>query len=128
MALPIHSNDNAREGRPGLWIFQGRSVVLLVVGVAAFVGLFRTFDSTGLDLPINAVISLVPLLVMGAFVQFFVNGKPASYAFDSLLFLIWSHLKDRRGTASRETDIEHSSENILPDMYRCILAVAFPIG
>ena len=89
MALAIHSNDNAREGRPGLWIFQGRSVVLLVVGVAAFVALFRIFDSAGLDLLINAVISLVPLLVMGAFVQFFVNGKPASYAFDSLLFLIW---------------------------------------
>ena len=89
MALPIHSNDNAREGRPGLWIFQGRSVVLLVVGVAAFVALFRTFDSAGLDLPINAVISLLPLVVMGAYVQFFVNGKPASYAFDSLLFLIW---------------------------------------
>ena len=89
MALAIHSNDNAREGRPGLWIFQGRSVVLLVVGVAAFVALFRTFDSAGLDLPINAVISLVPLLVMGAFVQFFVNGKPASYAFDSLWFSIW---------------------------------------
>jgi hypothetical protein len=89
MALAIHCNDNAREGRPGLWIFQGRSVVLLVVGVAAFVALFRTFDSAGLDLPINAVISLLPLVVMGAYVQFFVNGKPPSYAFDSLLFLIW---------------------------------------
>ena len=89
MTLEMHPNDNAREGRPGLWIFQGRSVVLLVVGVAAFVALFRTFDSAGLDLTINAVISLLPLVVMGAYVQFFVNGKAPSYAFDSLLFLIW---------------------------------------
>jgi hypothetical protein len=89
MVLEMHYNDNAREARPGLWIFQGRSVVLLVVGVATFVALFRTLDSAGLDLPINAAISLLPSVVMGAYVQFFVNGKPPSYAFDKLLFLIW---------------------------------------
>ena len=41
----MHSNDNAREGRPSIGIFQGRSVVLLVIGAGTFVGLFRILDA-----------------------------------------------------------------------------------
>ena len=33
MALEMHPNDNAREGKPALWIFEGRSVAFLVGGV-----------------------------------------------------------------------------------------------
>ena len=57
----MHANDNAREGRPGVWIFQGRSVVLLVIGAGLFVGLFRILDFAGIDLPLNFALSLLPL-------------------------------------------------------------------
>ena len=89
MPLEFHSNDNAREGRPGIWIFQGSSVILLVAGVAAFVALFRIFAAGGLDWPFALALSLVPLLSLVAYVHLMVNGKPPSYAVDVLLFFIW---------------------------------------
>jgi hypothetical protein len=89
MPLEMHPNDNAREARPGLWIFQGRSVVLLVVGVAAFVVLFRILDWAGWEWPINVVISFLPLLALGTYVHVFVNSKPQSYSADLFLGLLW---------------------------------------
>ena|SRR5205823_12241464 len=89
MPLEFHSNDNAREGRPGIWIFQGSSVILLVAGVAAFVALFRILAAAGLDWPFALALSLVPLLSLVAYVHLMVNGKAPSYAADVLLFLIW---------------------------------------
>ena len=86
MPLEMHSNDNAREGRPGVWIFQGRSVVLLVIGVAAFVALFRMLDAAGVDLPFNIALSLLPLALMAFYVWRFVNDKPPSYAQDLLFW------------------------------------------
>jgi hypothetical protein len=82
VSLEIHANDNAREGRPGVWIFQGRSVVLLVIGAGLFVGLFRILDFGGVDLPLNFAVSLLPLAMMTVYVWRFVNDKPASYAQD----------------------------------------------
>ena len=84
MSLEIHANDNAREGRPGVWIFQGRSVVLLVIGAGLFVGLFRILDFAGADLPLNFPLSLLPLALMTVYVWRFVNDKPVSYAQDLL--------------------------------------------
>jgi hypothetical protein len=67
MALQLRPNDNAREGRPSVWIFSGQSVVLLVIGVGLSLGLFRVANALwGLE--------TVP--------SFFVNGKPESYALD----------------------------------------------
>ncbi len=34
MGVELRPNDNAREGRASVWIFSGRSIVYLVVGVA----------------------------------------------------------------------------------------------
>jgi hypothetical protein len=89
MALELHSNDNAREGRPGVWIFQGNSVVLLVAGVAAFVALFRILVAAEVDWPLAFVLSLIPLLALAAYVHLMVNGRAPSYATDVLLFAIW---------------------------------------
>jgi len=80
----MNANDNAREGRPGVWIFQGRSVVLLVIGAGLFVGLFRIMDFAGIDLPLNFALSLLPLGLMTLYVWRFVNDKPVSYAQDLL--------------------------------------------
>ena len=41
MGVELQPNDNAREGRPSVWIFSGRSIVYLVVGVALGIALFR---------------------------------------------------------------------------------------
>jgi hypothetical protein len=60
-----------------------------VCGAAAFVALFRILASAGVDWPVNLAISLMPLLVVVAYVQFFVNGKAPSYASDVLLLLLW---------------------------------------
>ena len=89
MPLEFHSNDNAREGRPGIWIFQGNSVILLVAGVAAFVALFRILTAAGLDWPFALALGLVPLLSLVAYVHLMVNGKAPGYATDMLLFFIW---------------------------------------
>ena len=89
MPLELHSNDNAREGRPGVWIFQGNSVVLLVAGVAAFVALFRILVAAEVDWPLALVLSLVPLVALAAYVHLMVNGKAPSYAADVLLFFLW---------------------------------------
>src|SRR5580704_11711406 len=93
MPLEMHANDNAREGRPGVWIFQGRSVVLLVIGAGLFVGLFRILDFAGADLPINFALSLLPLGLMTVYVWRFVNNKPVSYAQD---FLNWHLFRFRQ--------------------------------
>ena len=85
----MHSNDNAREGRPRVWIFQGRSVVLLVIGAGTFVGLFRILDAASVDWPLNIAVSILPLALCALFVWRFVNDKPSSYAWDLLMLGIW---------------------------------------
>jgi hypothetical protein len=87
--LEYHANDNAREGRPSVWIFEGKSVVFLVCGVAAFIAVFRILAACGLDWPINIGISLLPLIGVTAYVHFCVNGKPPSYFVDMVLLFIW---------------------------------------
>jgi hypothetical protein len=89
MALEMHSNDSAREGRPALWIFEGRSVAFLVGGVAAFVALFRMCDAAGLDWYFSAGLSLLPMALAILYVAFFVNGKPPTYSLELLLFALW---------------------------------------
>jgi len=89
MSLEMHANDNSREGRPGIWIFQGRAIVFLVIGVGVFVALFRILASIDVDWPVNIGVSLLPLAGITLIIHLFVNGKPPSYAGDQLLFLLW---------------------------------------
>ena len=98
MALQLRPNDNAREGRPSVWIFSGRSVVLLVIGVGLSLGLFRIANALwGLETVPSLIIAIMPLGLITAFVAFFVNGKPDSYAVDLGLWgcfrvLCWLYL------------------------------------
>ena len=82
--LELHPNDNAREGRPGIWIFSGSSVVFLVVGVGVFVALFRILDSAGVDWYVNIFISLLPLAGLALYTWCFVKDKAPSYSQDLL--------------------------------------------
>jgi hypothetical protein len=87
MALQLRPNDNAREGRPSVWIFSGQSVVLLVIGVGLSLGLFRVANALwGLETVPSLIVGIIPLGVITAFVAFFVNGKPESYALDLALW------------------------------------------
>jgi hypothetical protein len=85
----MHSNDNSREGRPSIWVFSGKAVVFLVIGVAVFVALFRILASLDIDWPVNIGVSLLPLAGITLIIHLFVNGKPPSYAGDHMLFLLW---------------------------------------
>jgi len=90
MALEMRPNDNAREGRPSVWIFSGQSVVLLVIGVGLSLVLFRVANALwGLETVPSLLIGVVPLALVTAFVAFFVNGKPESYALDLALLQVF---------------------------------------
>ena len=90
MALEMRANDNAREGRPSVWIFSGRSVVLLVIGVGLSLTLFRVANALwGFETVPSLVIGIIPLGLITAFVAFFVNGKPESYALDLALLQVF---------------------------------------
>ena len=86
MALSLRPNDNAREGRPSVWIFSGQSVVLFVIGFGLSLGLFRVANALwGLETVPSLIVGIIPLGFITAFVAFFVNGKPESYALDLAL-------------------------------------------
>ena len=89
MALKEHMNNCARLAQPGIWIFRGKAMVLLVIGFALFILIMQCLRAVQLEMPIAIVISALPTLGLTAFVKFFVNDKPPSYAFDLLLFKIW---------------------------------------
>jgi hypothetical protein len=84
MALTMHPNDCSREARPAIWIFQGHTLVLLVIGAGVSIGLFRILSSYDVDWWLALIISLLPLGAITAYAQCLVNGKPASYAPDLL--------------------------------------------
>ncbi len=87
--LELHDNSVAREAKPGLWIFRGKSVVLLVIGVGLAVVIFQILYARDLDWYLAVPISLLPLIIMSAAMVFFVNGRPQSYVNDLLLLGVW---------------------------------------
>jgi hypothetical protein len=89
MPLELHSNDTAREARPGLWIFQGKCVVLIPLGVAAFILIFKALASLDVDWYLTLPLATLPMLGFTLFVWLFVNGKPSSYASDLWLLKLW---------------------------------------
>ena len=90
MALELRPNDNAREGRGSVWIFSGRSLVYLVVGVAFGIALFRLANMAwGFDVLSSLVIGIMPLAAVTLFVQVLVNGKPPSHSWDVLCWGLW---------------------------------------
>ena len=87
--LKLHPNDNAREARPAIWIFQGKAVALLVAGAAIFIALFRLLMATDVDWPVALAISCAPLGIITIVVHSLVNGRPPSFAGDLTLLTIW---------------------------------------
>src|SRR5258706_3462482 len=93
MGVELRPNDNAREGRPSVWIFSGRSIVYLVVGVGMGIALFRLANMVwGFDVLSSLVIGTIPLAAITSFVQVLVNGKPPSHAWDVMCWGLWRWL------------------------------------
>jgi hypothetical protein len=90
MGVELRPNDNAREGKASVWIFSGRSLVYLVVGVGLGIALFRLANSMwGFDVVSSLVIGIMPLALITLFVATLINGKPYSYAWDVFCWGIW---------------------------------------
>jgi hypothetical protein len=83
-------NDSAQEAAASLWVFRGPWVAALAGGCAvAFCG-FRVLAAFGVDLPVNLLVSSIPILLAVAFVVFFVNGQAPSYPVDAFRWLLFS--------------------------------------
>ena len=121
MPLELRPNDNAREARPSLWIFQGRAIVLFVIGVGVAVAFYRIFDAAGVEWEFNISLSLLPLALMASFVHLFVNGKAPSFAQDTVAlhafrFRQWVYLQ---GALNRPPQFWIKSAELPPPSQFC---------
>lgn len=89
MALPMCPNHNAEDTEPGVGKFKGYWVLLLFAATLIFVLIWRFCSEIGMDMISSGLLSGSPFVVALAYVQFFVNGKPPSYARDLLLWKIF---------------------------------------
>lgn len=87
MALQQHQNDNARDAKPMVWIFEGSNVYVFVGGFAASLVTFRLCFDRGLSLVESAVTAALPITLAIAYVVCLKAGKPASYDGDMLISL-----------------------------------------
>ena len=87
MAIEMHPNDISRKMNAGIGVFLGRNVVLLIVGVMAFVALMRILTLLYIDWFIAIPLSVLPLSFITLFV-WLTRGKPQSWISD----LAWMHI------------------------------------
>jgi hypothetical protein len=81
----IHANDNAREAKVTLWIFEGSSLYVLIVSVALALAGFRyAYDRLGLGTWASAGVGAAPLVLASVYVLTLKLGKPKSYDVDVL--------------------------------------------
>src|SRR5260221_1126905 len=79
----IHANDNAREAKVTLWIFEGSSLYLLIVSVALALAGFRyAYARLGLGRWASAGVGAAPLVLASVYVLTLQVGEPQSYAID----------------------------------------------
>jgi hypothetical protein len=79
----IHANDNAREAKVTLWIFEGSSLYVLIVSVALALAGFRyAYDRLGLGTWASAGVGVAPLILASVYVLTLKLGKPKSYDVD----------------------------------------------
>ena len=89
MALELHSNDNAREAHPTLWIFSGPTIGFVPLAVLASICSFMILSRNGLDWWVAILVSTLPCVAIAGLAHFFLNGKPPSYLFDLLALASW---------------------------------------
>lgn len=89
MGIELHANDTSHHAEPAIWIFRGKSIGLLALGVLVFVVLFRLLSILNIDWWIAGIISVMPLAALTLIVHLFVNGCPPSYLIDWLFLKSW---------------------------------------
>ena len=79
----IHSNDNAREAKATIWIFEGSSLYVLIASFALALAGFRyCYDALGLGTWVSVLVGEIPLVVAMIYVVSLKLGKPKSYDID----------------------------------------------
>jgi hypothetical protein len=79
----IHANDNTREAKMTLWIFEGSSLYVLIVSVALALAAFRyAYDRLGLGTWASVFVGAAPLILASVYVLTLKLGKPKSYDMD----------------------------------------------
>src|SRR6266478_6313464 len=110
----IHANDNAREAKVTLWIFEGSSLYVLIVSVALALAGFRyAYDRLGLGTWASAGVGVAPLILASVYVLTLKLGKPKSHAVDSFLSLCTTLLRWRRPARAwrRRTERAHDARH-----------------
>lgn len=88
MANRIHQNDNARDAKPMLWIFEGSSILWFIGGLGLSLVAFRLcYDRFGMSIGESGVIGAGPLALAIAYIVLLRAGKPKSYDTDVFLSL-----------------------------------------
>jgi hypothetical protein len=79
----IHANDNAREAKATVWIFEGTSLFFLIVAFAlALLGYRFCYDRLGLGTWGSLAVAVVPLVLVTTYVVTLKLRKPKSYDLD----------------------------------------------
>ena len=79
----IHPNDNAREVKATIWIFEGSSLYVLIASFALALAAFRyCYDGLGLGTWVSAACGAAPLVTATVYVVTLKLGKPKSYDID----------------------------------------------
>lgn len=79
----VHPNDNAREAKATIWIFEGSSLYVLIASVALALAAFRyCYDGLGLGTWGSAAGGAAPLVTASVYVVTLKLGKPKSYDID----------------------------------------------
>ena len=65
----IHANDNAREAKAKIWIFEGSSLYVLIAAFALALAGFRyCYDGLGLGTWVSLLVGAAPLVVAMVYV------------------------------------------------------------
>jgi hypothetical protein len=79
----IHANDNAREAKATIWIFEGSSLYVLIAAFALALAGFRySYDGLSLGIWASLLAGAAPLVVAMVYVLTLKLGKPKSYDVD----------------------------------------------
>lgn len=79
----IHPNDNAREAKATIWIFEGSSLYVLIAAIALALAAFRyCYDGLGLGTLGSTVAGAAPLVIATVYVVTLKLGRPKSYDID----------------------------------------------
>ena len=79
----IHPNDNSREAKATIWIFEGSSLYVLIAAMALALAAFRYgYDGLGLGAWGSAAAGAAPLVIATVYVVTLRLGRPKSYDID----------------------------------------------